>query len=107
MKGMIVSVFRDAVGIDCSNRGISSNHENLLLVGDGLPEIFDSAEHTDCPMVVLEGIRLGKKTYIHAIPAENPNNDWFMFGGNFIYSSDSRFPSDYPIPVHDRVEYLV
>jgi hypothetical protein len=27
-----------------------------------------------------------------------------MFGGTFIYSSDSRFPSKYPIPLHDRVE---
>jgi hypothetical protein len=25
-------------------------------------------------------------------------------GGTFIYSSDSRFPSKYPIPLHDRVE---
>ena len=27
-----------------------------------------------------------------------------MFGGNFIYSSDSRFPSDSPIKVFDRFE---
>ena len=27
-----------------------------------------------------------------------------MFGGNFVYTSDSRFPSDYPIPIHDRFE---
>jgi hypothetical protein len=27
-----------------------------------------------------------------------------MFGGTFIFSSDSRFPSHYPIPLHDRVE---
>jgi hypothetical protein len=27
-----------------------------------------------------------------------------MFGGNFIHTSDSRFPSSAPIAVHDRVE---
>ena len=27
-----------------------------------------------------------------------------MFGGAFIWSSDSRFPSRQPIPVHDRYE---
>jgi hypothetical protein len=29
---------------------------------------------------------------------------WTMFGGNFVYTSDSRFPSNSPIAVHDRVE---
>ena len=29
---------------------------------------------------------------------------WFMAGGNFIVSSDARFPGRYPIPVHDRTE---
>ena len=28
-----------------------------------------------------------------------------MFGGNYIQSSDSRFPTTAPIPVHDRFEY--
>lgn len=27
-----------------------------------------------------------------------------MFGGNFVWSSDSRFPGRAPIPVHDRFE---
>lgn len=27
-----------------------------------------------------------------------------MFGGNFVYSSDSRFPFDYPLGIHDRFE---
>jgi len=27
-----------------------------------------------------------------------------MFGGNFIYTSDSRFPNKYPIAIHDRYE---
>jgi hypothetical protein len=27
-----------------------------------------------------------------------------MFGGNFIHTSDSRFPAKAPISVHDRLE---
>lgn len=27
-----------------------------------------------------------------------------MFGGTFVYSSDSRFPEKYPVPLHDRFE---
>ena len=32
---------------------------------------------------------------------------WCMFGGNFVYTSDSRFSEQYgdsPIKVHDRIE---
>ena len=31
-------------------------------------------------------------------------NVGYMFGGNFIHTSDSRIPNDYPIPIHDRQE---
>lgn len=27
-----------------------------------------------------------------------------MFSGAFVYTSDSRFPNQFPIPVHDRSE---
>lgn len=27
-----------------------------------------------------------------------------MFSGNFAYTSDSRFPANYPLPIHDRYE---
>jgi len=32
------------------------------------------------------------------------NNTQSMCGGNFVYTSDSRFPARAPISVHDRVE---
>ena len=32
------------------------------------------------------------------------SNTHSMMGGNFIHTSDSRFPGRAPIPVHDRVE---
>lgn len=50
-------------------------------------------------------VEVKKNGYLVAEPI---GADWvgrrLMFGGNFIYSSDSRFRalSSYPIPVHDR-----
>jgi len=45
---------------------------------------------------------------VHAEPLEAPplGGVGWMFGGNFIYSCDSRFQAlcGYPIPVHDRCE---
>jgi hypothetical protein len=49
--------------------------------------------------------------YLHAEPVDGERDARRegktvgpMFGGNFVYTSDSRFPNKYPIPVHDRWE---
>lgn len=45
--------------------------------------------------------------YYHAEPIDQPSGMVGpMFGGNFCYSSDSRFREicQYPIPIHDRFE---
>jgi hypothetical protein len=59
-----------------------------------------------CEDVVLTLVtrKIGGETYFHAEPVER--NGRPMFGGNFVYSSDSRFRAvcAYPIPVHDRFE---
>jgi hypothetical protein len=56
---------------------------------------------------------IGGREYVHAEPfycEEWPNerfrDRWTMMGGNFLYSSDSRFRDAFggPIPIHDRVE---
>lgn len=39
-----------------------------------------------------------------ALAALKGRHSGFMFGGNFIYTTDGRKPYKYPIPVHDRVE---
>ena len=45
-------------------------------------------------------------TYNYCEPAEAPpkGNTDYMNGGTFIYSSDSRFPFDGAIHLHDRTE---
>jgi hypothetical protein len=58
--------------------------------------VFEPSE--DAPAVELR--TLGG--VLSAKPAEDPR--WWMFGGCFIYTSDSRFPSHAPIALHDRTE---
>jgi hypothetical protein len=50
-------------------------------------------------------IKKGPTGLLRAIPKKLVDEGaWVMNGGNFVHTSDSRFPADYPIPVFDRVE---
>ena len=103
MRGLRCSVYVDKHLGDCSNRGISSVVETVTLVGPGIPEIFEPRD--DSPAVKLVRRDIGGE-YLHVEPEiEHPENETpYMFGGAFIYTCDSRFPSKYPIPLHDRSE---
>jgi hypothetical protein len=98
MKGLIVHVYRP--NFDCTNGGVTSHNTEVLLVGEGIPEIFEAHGF---PVLKLVKRQLfgDEPPYLHAQPVEG---NGYMFGGNFIYSSDGRFPGRYPIPVHDRQE---
>jgi hypothetical protein len=108
MKGLMVNVLRAVEFPDCTMGGVTSKHSHLILIGEGIPEIFEARE--DMPAVVLVkrelySDRLGRRcAYFHAEPFLTHGVKWHMMGGNFITSCDSRFPCDYPIPVHDRIE---
>ena len=118
MRGLLVEVLRCADGHDCTAGGISSKHEMLVLTGDGVPQIFDPSE--DCPEVrlVVEDICFGEgRGGLRRVCARpvgkngQPEEGWWMFGGNFVFASDSRFPNfsaegvmALPIPIHDRKE---
>lgn len=101
-KGMILNVYRCAAWGDCTNGGLSSHYKDLLLVGPGVPEIFE--ERPGLPVVIMGEIRGSK----HVRPADEPLpgfNGWMM-GGNFAWSSDSRLREifEYPVAIHDRQE---
>jgi len=106
MKGLLVSIYQRRDGSNCSNNGISSKFDRCILVGEGVPEIFEPSE--DTPAVMLRKKSVFGKEYIYASPyhPEDPNNDktWYMFGGQFVYTSDSRMPTKHPLPLHDRTE---
>lgn len=98
-KGMLCSVFRS--NSDCTNGGVTSRAIDVVLIGKGIPEIFEPNERT--PAVFLGERRDGSPC---AYPDESPRPMQYMFGGNFVWTSDSRFRaiSEAPIPVHDRQE---
>lgn len=85
--------------LDSTRNGITHRHDKLILVGDGIPEIFNTTN--DAPAIYLE--RRERFNDMIARPSLTDGKH-YMFGGNFIYSSDSRFPSSQPIKVHDRWE---
>jgi hypothetical protein len=100
-KGLLVHLLR-AVGYErCSNNGITGFRTDFVLTGPGCPELFDPTP--DTPELRLQG-RMGRWI---AVPVGPQRQDMRgpMFGGNFVFTSDSRMPNDHhPIPVHDRWE---
>ena len=103
-SGIIVGVLRNARNGDCTNGGLSSKHDHLTLI---LPEGGPFEPTEDRPGVVVEErqLRGHDEPYLTAYPFESREEEkWYMAGGNYIESCDSRFPGRYPIPVHDRTE---
>ena len=88
---------------DCSNGGISHGHDSVLLVWDedDVPETVNGT-----PVVKLVKRQLGGRLYLHAEPVSRPPKGFsgWMMGGCYIKTSDGRFPNDYPISLHDRME---
>jgi hypothetical protein len=105
MKGLTVDILKPQHG-DSSNGGLSSKCGRAVMVGKGIPEIFEATD--DCPAVeIVERIVCGKP-YLTAYPvkAAPQHQTLYMFGGCFIWSCDGRFRdiAEYPVPLHDRSE---
>lgn len=111
-KGLMVFVLRDAGGADCTNGGASSKFARFILVDesgefmDGNSWVF--SPKPDMPLLRLLPGHLGgaaERRDFRAVPEPPPGKRGEpMFGGNFVFSSDSRFPALGPIPIHDRWE---
>lgn len=111
MKGLLVSVYRKCgnpmFSGDCTNGGISSKFGTLVLVGDDVPEVLTPRD--DMPAIRLIKRKVMGMEFWIAAPLdakfEGQGGGFpYMFGGNFLYTSDSRFPSDAPIKIFDRKE---
>ena len=106
VRALPVSVYRDNYLGDCTNNGITSRYDRVYLVGEGV-EGFYEIDLDNPPANVLrleKRILFGNEEYLRAVPLQDDGTRHRMMGGNFIYTPDSRFPSKYPIPVHDRYE---
>lgn len=101
-QGLTLSIYRDADGYDATNGGQSSQVQNITVCDFSGP--FEPSE--SAPEFKLIRRNIGGREYCHLEPAQPCPQGMigYMFGGNFAYTSDSRFPFDYPLPIHDRAE---
>ena len=93
---------------NCSNKGLSSYHKNVVVVNLPGPIETDTQAELESAAAKYALVRLtrGPSGRLKAEPLRRPDkgcNGWMM-GGCFIWTSDSRFDADYPIPLHDRQE---
>lgn len=109
--GILANIYRNHHG-DCSNGGISAEFDTVCIVNADGP-FEPSADHPAVKLVVGPSGRGGNQTY-NIIARPYMKKGVPMFGGSFIYSSDSRFselverlsgsPRTGAIPFHDRYE---
>ncbi len=88
MKGLLVFEL---------HRG-SQKKQEYILTGEFIPQIFESS--TDTPELILAKKKIGSQTYRYCYPIADKNKAYICATGNFVTSSDSRFPNEYPIPLH-------
>jgi len=110
--GLIV----DVMGRDCTAGGVTEGKADAVLVGvEGPFEPRESApalvleEHDPArtgPGYVMVKKNAGGISRVRAVPyVDGKPKLGGMFGGHFIWTSDSRFPYTAPIPVFDRFEF--
>ena len=113
--GLLVSVFRCSLG-DCTANGISSKATDLCLVNvDGPSEPSITAPAA----MLIRGngaglVKIVPAVLNHTTELWAPGTQWYMMGGNYASTSDSRLhravekiiqsPSYGAVPIHDRVE---
>lgn len=105
-KGMLVSVYRNCE-LPSSFRLLSTRFDRFVIVGQDVPEMVEASE--DSPLLTLKiwephpdiakNSKCGQK---HLIAIPFGGIEIYSFGGNFIYSSDARFPSYWPIKIFDN-----
>ena len=99
-SGLICSIYKDANLGDCSLDGISSKHDKVLLVlPNGGPFNEDYANKSGIPIVRMVERNLFGKVYKHLEPDAAGT---YAAGGCYVNTSDSRFPNEYPLSLHDR-----
>ena len=100
--GITCYVYRWSRG-DCTLNGVTSKDDTVFLRMDNGYTAGSDAVSNGYPILKLVKKVYAGQEYMYAVPVKDENKQTF-FGGNFIYCNDSRFPNNYPIKVHDRVE---
>lgn len=102
-RGLPAEVFRSELG-DCTNGGISSEARELYILGCETSPFYPT-DLRQC--VTIEGSDVMGEHYVSVKPVVHRKR-WYMAGGNFLYTSDSRYKEitgiSYPVSIHDRYE---
>ena len=112
---LTVKVLRDSITGDCTNHGVSSRFNELLIACPDGPQSFDADELLPLNFCMMDFRSLGFADHVRIVPATvNERGEvvqrpgWWMFGGNVARASDSRFFElsgvRYPLDIHDRRE---
>lgn len=123
MNHTLVSIFRNADIGDCTNNGLSSKVNSGYLFWDCTKNeaIMWCTEHNVNPdkQFIIHKRDLWGEDHTYAEPLIKPNGCIQVFGGNFLYTSNSNFykfdkfeptigivkeHTNRPIPIHDRFE---
>lgn len=100
--GLYVSVYRGEY--DCTLDGVTSpkfGHKQVFLVtGDGPWTVADAIKK-GTPVLAVRELGGVKNAFPVHDGKQYLKGQWAA-GGNFVYTSDSRFPSRQPLSVHDR-----
>jgi hypothetical protein len=114
MRGISVDIFRGRL-CDCTNSGVThperAEGKTFVVFDESiergnfvLEKCLAEPERYICLKVVRRWVGQPNE-YMHVEPINQPEGKIGpMAGGNFVYSSDSRFPGRYPLSVHDRFE---
>jgi hypothetical protein len=111
MRGFVANVYRS--GTDCTNRGVSSWANTLLCCAmpQNVRQVYGMTNILNGEIWKISEDRPAVYIAVHmhhliAMPVSalwDWPNGYYTRGGNFLYSTDSRF-WDAPIPIHDRFE---
>lgn len=104
-RGLLCIVHRPAgAGADWTRGGVTGVSDYVLLVGHGIDgETSIGKMPPSCGLLVLRRMWTTQGSVFVAVPRDAPDDvtSRYVFGCNFIFTSDARFPAPYAIPVHD------
>ena len=103
MKAIIVGVYKFYT--DCTNGGVSSKNDYLFMeCADGYLDVDEENPPENLVRLCVNTHFDKKYYYLEPVAPKKEGCVGWMMGGNFAYSSDSRFPFNHPIAIHDRQE---
>jgi len=113
METLFVTVFRPAGFPDCTSNGLSSRVDSSILFSnctrsEAIAWCNEKGKNPDKQFILVPR-ELWGEDHAYAEPLIKPEGKAQSFGGNFLYTSDSRMYKTggiykVPVPIHDRFD---